>query len=99
MQPTLKGWEQNKSKWTVEGIQSRTLTKGEINIFFSVKKLQLKEIEIYFTSVADVFIKKEGSVTTIQSLNETNLELLITQQKTKNKITLKPGETFQFSSK
>ena len=99
MQPTLKGWEQNKSKWTVEGIQYRTLTKGEINIFFSVKKLQLKEIEIYFTSVADVFIEKEGSVTTIQSLNETNLELLITQQKTKNKITLKPGETFQFSSK
>jgi hypothetical protein len=99
MQPTLKGWEQNKSKWTVEGEQSSTLTKGEINLFFSVKKLQLKEIEIYFTSVADVFIKKEGSVTTIQSLNETNLELLITQQKIKNKITLQPGETFQFSSK
>jgi hypothetical protein len=54
--PHSKGWEQNKSKWTVEGEQSSTLTKGNI-FFFSVKKLQGDRNLL--TSVADVLLKKE----------------------------------------
>jgi hypothetical protein len=56
MQPTLKGWEQNKSKWTVEGEQSSTLTKGEINYFLR-KETTVVEIEIYY--ISNVFIKEK----------------------------------------
>jgi hypothetical protein len=90
--PSLKGWEVNKSKWTVEGSDPISLTKENASVFFAVKKLAFNGTQINFTTEADVFLKQEKNKLTIQILSANEVQMTYTKQKTKNTVVVKPGE-------
>jgi len=97
--PQLKGWQVNSSKWTVEGAQVNSLSKENLTLFFSVKKLQLNGIQISFSEEEDVFIKLDKNKLTIQSLSKNEFQMAFTNKKTTKKALLKPGESLEYDVK
>ncbi|MBU0942678.1 MAG: heparinase II/III family protein [Bacteroidetes bacterium] len=94
--PALKGWEQNQSKWTSDGSQTTTLSKGDATLFFSARTLKYNTIGIFLESEGDLYISENESTFTIQSLSDAALQMTVTTKKSKNKVVLEPGETYQF---
>ncbi|WP_366183389.1 heparinase II/III family protein [Flavobacterium ovatum] len=97
--PSLKGWEVNKSKWTIEGSDPISLTKENSSVFFAVKKVVLNSVQLLFSDEADIFIKQEKNKITIESLSETDLKMTLINQKQKKTVLLKPGELMAFEVK
>ena len=97
--PDLKGWKINKSKFTFEGAQATSLTKGDQSVFFSIKKLELNKLKIIFSEKADVFLKLESNKLSIQSLNTKGIQLEINGVKENGKVTLVPGKELHFTLK
>ncbi|WP_418262900.1 heparinase II/III family protein [Flavobacterium faecale] len=97
--PQLKGWEVNKSKWTVEGLGGITLTKENSTVFFSVKKLTLNNIQIQFSSEADVYVKQDKNRLSIQSLSNKDVQMDFVNQIIKKSTSVKPGQVVVFEVK
>ncbi|NRT14609.1 hypothetical protein HNP99_000949 [Flavobacterium sp. 28A] len=97
--PKLKGWAVNNSKWTSEGTQVNSLSKENQSVFFGVKKLVFNTIELNFTEETDVFLKLEKEKLTIQSLNNSDVQMTLTYDKTKKTVVIKPGETIEIAIK
>lgn len=95
----LKGWQINNSKWEMEGTQPTSLTKENISVFFSVKKLELNKVKIFFSEEADVFIKLENNSLTIQFLNTKPLQIEVLGTKEKGKLILTPGNELNYTLK
>jgi hypothetical protein len=94
--PALKGWEQNQSKWTSDGSQTTTLSKGNATLFFSARTLKYNTVAIFLESEGDLYISENESTFTIQSLSDSALQMTVTAKKSKNKVVLEPGATYQF---
>ncbi|MBC5840644.1 heparinase II/III family protein [Flavobacterium sp. F-380] len=94
--PALKGWEQNQSKWTSDGSQTTTLSKGDATLFFSARTLKYNTIGIFLESEGDLYISENESTFTIQSLSDAAVQMTVTTKKSKNKFVLEPGETYHF---
>ena len=97
--PNLKGWEINNSEWKIESKESTTLSKDSLSLFFSVKKLEFKNTKILFSEVADVFIKLENKIITIQSINDQTLNIDIFNHGEIEKFTLFPGNEIFYTIK
>ncbi|RIA10764.1 heparinase II/III-like protein [Flavobacteriaceae bacterium MAR_2010_72] len=76
--PELKGWKINQSKWNVDGSNPISLTKGNIDIFFSVKSLVFKDIKIELEEVADILVNSENEDLKIQLLNKEEGKAIVT---------------------
>ena len=94
--PALKGWEQYQSKWTSDGSQTTTLSKGNATLFFSARTLKYNTVAIFLESEGDLYISENESTFTIQSLSDSALQMTVTAKKSKNKVVLEPGATYQF---
>ena len=75
--PEINGWQLNKSKWKMEGLQNVSLTQRDKCVFFSVNRLELDNVSIRFNQEADVFIKLIGNNLSIQSLSVHELDVSI----------------------
>ncbi|EOR94885.1 hypothetical protein ADIARSV_1919 [Arcticibacter svalbardensis MN12-7] len=94
--PKFKEWELNKSKWKIEGVEPISLTKDEKTAFFSVNKLELKDIKINFSAISDMFLTFKGQVLTIQSIGEIDTQILFNNKDIKKNSVLKPGDTVEY---
>lgn len=97
--PQLKGWQVNNSSWKIEGAQTTSLSKENLSVFFSVKKLELKKLKITFSEDADVFIKLKNNTLTMQSLNITPLQIEVFGVTKNGKVTLVSGDHIVFTLK
>jgi len=93
----LKGWKLNNSNWQLEGSESVSLTKEDEFLFFSVNKLILENLKLEFSKDADVFIKLEGNLLSIQSLDDKELQISIKGIKEEKKLLLNPGSSMTFT--
>ncbi|GAA4951854.1 hypothetical protein GCM10023314_26630 [Algibacter agarivorans] len=92
LNPDLKGWEINTSKWGAKGKEPITLSKGNESIFFLVNELEFEGLKIKFSSLADVFVKMNEKEVIIQSLSDKEMQVTVGIKKEK---TLKPGESIK----
>ncbi|MDO5970341.1 heparinase II/III family protein [Flavivirga aquimarina] len=97
--PGLKGWKLNASKWKKEGEESISFSKNEASLFFSVKQLQLKDIDIKFSNAIDVFIKLGNNKLAIQSLSDKNIQMSIKGVVDSGNIEMEPGIKKEFTIK
>ncbi len=95
--PKLKGWQLNNSKWDIVGNDATSLTKDNLSLFFSVKKLELNKLKIIFSENADVFIKLDRNSLTIQSLNSKPLDIEVLGTKSNGKAHLDSGNEINFT--
>ncbi|MFD1315098.1 heparinase II/III family protein [Namhaeicola litoreus] len=77
--PQLYGWKINNSKWESNALETLSLTKGEISIFFSVKTLQFEESKIEFKEMVDVLIDSTDGELEIQFLDRAEGQYTITK--------------------
>jgi hypothetical protein len=91
--PSFKNWHVNSSDWKTDNAKSTSLTKGNKSLFFFVQNLKQKGIEISFSETSDVYISLEGKNLTIQSLNKTEVTVLLNNN---TKLLLKPGEIIKY---
>lgn len=94
--PKLKGWDLNSSEWKTNGSKVTSLTKGNLSVFFSVKTLVLKNLQIIFSNEVDIFVKHDQHKLTLLSLNNDNLEVTFSNRKSKKNLLLKPGESVTY---
>lgn len=92
MNPELKGWILNHSKWTIEGSQPTSLTKGDFDVFFSVKQLELSKLKITCSQAADMIIKLENNTLTIQSLSDKEFQISVQGGLNNESVKLQPGD-------
>ncbi|MGM5470625.1 heparinase II/III family protein [Flavobacteriaceae bacterium LMO-SS05] len=97
--PELKGWKLNQSKWTIEGAQPTALTKDSLDVFFSVKTLELDNLKIAISAEADIFIKSESNRLIIQSIGDQDYLIEIIGKNIKTQFKLIPGNVFEFLKK
>ena len=83
----------------MEGTQPTSLTKENLSVFFSVKKLELNKVKIFFSEEADVFIKLENNSLTIQFLNTKPLQIEVLGTKEKGELILTPGNELNYTLK
>ncbi|WP_142786384.1 heparinase II/III family protein [Changchengzhania lutea] len=95
--PDLKDWKLNASIWKITGEQSASLTKEYAQMFFSVKQLQLNEINIEFSDVSDVFLKLNDDKLMIQSLSDEIIHISIDGISENRKHTIEPGNKMEFT--
>ena len=94
---TCKGWDLNKSAWTITGSESVSLTKKNKTAFFAVRELLLKDVKLKFSTLSDVFITIEDRTLTLQSIGENDIELMFTNKSSQQKSTLKPGDIVTYT--
>lgn len=66
----FSGWKLNDSKWKGDNVGAKSLSKGTISIFFSVKFLEFEGIKIEFEDEVDVLLNSENNVLKLQLLNK-----------------------------
>lgn len=94
-------WELNNSKWKAEGSEVVSITNKEASVFFSARKLLLKDISIEFSMNTDVYVALINDQLIIQSLSEKDFQTKISTLKDGKSISktilLKPGDHFSYS--
>jgi len=92
----LKGWELNASKWKLKGEKSISLSKENEALFFSIKELNLEQLKIKFSDIADVFLKFSKNGIILQSLNESPVEVQFFKGKAEKSIQISPGKLVEY---
>jgi len=100
--PVLKGWKINSSLWETEGEKTVSLTKGNENFYFDVRKISNQNIGIEFSTITDVYLKQlDGDEIEIKLLGNNNVGISINNtskngKKSDSQKILKPGEQLIF---
>ncbi|AXT51715.1 heparinase [Aquimarina sp. BL5] len=103
--PKIKDWILNTSPWNAKGPNVISLSNKDSSLFFDAEQLSLQNIEITFSEVIDVFVKKTSKELIIQSIDDQEIQINISGVKkqllngeiTKGKVTLKPGDILKCS--
>ena len=74
------GWKLNDSKWKVDNVDTTSLTKGTISIFFSVNVLEFEDIKIEFEDEVDVLLNTENNTLKLRLLNKNKGKAIITKK-------------------
>jgi hypothetical protein len=74
------GLNLNDSKWKVDNVDTTSLTKGTISIFFSVNVLEFEDIKIEFEDKVDVLLNTENNTLKLQLLNKNKGKAIITKK-------------------
>lgn len=78
--PDLKGWKLNASKWKSDNEEMISLSKGELSIFFSVSTLEFEKTKIEFGEEVDVFINSSNDDLEIRLLNKEDGKVMVTSK-------------------
>ena len=89
--PQLKNWTLNQSKWSIDGTKPISLTKGNLDVFFAVKKLEFNAVKLLFSKEADVLLNSENNLLSIQSLNDKEIEVSVQGFSSNENLKLQPG--------
>jgi hypothetical protein len=80
----------------MEGEQPTSLSKVNLSVFFSVKKIELNHLKILFSEEADVFLKLENNILSFQSLSTHAIEFSINDGYSNKRVNLLPGNITDF---
>ncbi len=92
----FRDWSLNNSNWKVTGVDPVSLTQKDKSAFFAVKELSLHDLNVQFSTLSDVFVTIKGQVLTVQSIGETETEILFKNKTVQKKSVLKPGDTIEY---
>jgi hypothetical protein len=92
-------WSLNNSDWDVEGDEVISLSNEDKSMFFSVKSLEKENIKIEFSVASDVFVTSKNNGLTIQSLSDKETQIIISEGKTQEEISLHSGQEIKYEFK
>ncbi|MDO6760479.1 heparinase II/III family protein [Tamlana sp. 2_MG-2023] len=96
-QVEIKGWVLNHSNWETQGENTLSLTKGNDEVFLSVKSLKIDDVTLQFSAISDVYFSKREGELTIQLLSEEAVECQFISAKHSKKVSLKSGAIFSLT--
>ena len=75
--PSLKGWQLNNSKWSIDGYNVVSLSKENELFVFSAKKIALGNLSIESLIQGDFYIELKEDKIYIQNIGDTEVKLMM----------------------
>lgn len=91
--PNIKGWKSETSQWYTKGENHVSLSKENKGCFFSVKQVRLKNINIDFSRLADVFVNHNGTQLVVQNIGAEEVKVSFNKEEYKS---IQPGGIIQY---